>query len=83
MKTALPFRSKEENVKTEDMTKLDPVEKSRTYEFPNGNSVGFHMVTHIYVSNSGHHRLKTADNLLHIVAPGWMSITIDAEDWTL
>lgn len=65
------------------MTDLNPPEKSRTYKFPGGEIVTLSQVTQISVSDSGNHRLRTADGKLHIVPTGWVHIEIDAEDWTL
>lgn len=58
-------------------------EQWRVYEFPNGQCVKLDKVTHLGVRLSGTHRLRTADGLLHIVPPGWLHITIGADDWTL
>lgn len=66
-----------------DMTELNPAERSRTYEFPNGETVTLENVTHLAVSASGTHRIKTGDGMLHIVPVGWHHIVIDADDWTL
>lgn len=61
-------------------------EKQRTYFYPKEDG-GFYEVTvenvvEVMVSESGNHRLKTADKKLNIVPAGWLRIEIDAEDWT-
>ena len=64
-------------------TKLN--EKSRRYSFP-GNWITLHDVTELFVSESGNHRLKTADGKLHIISPGWNHIEIvpgENQEWTL
>lgn len=65
-----------------NITELD--EKSRTYFFI-GRDLVFHNVTELEVRKSGTHRLKTADGKLHVVAPGWLAITIedDKKEWTV
>ncbi|MCK5613502.1 hypothetical protein KAR91_67150 [Candidatus Pacearchaeota archaeon] len=67
---------------TIDIKKVD--EKSRVYTFPNHTSVGLVDVTHIAVSESGNHRIKTKDGKLHIIASGWVHISIETEsgEWT-
>lgn len=40
-------------------------------------------VTHLAVSPSGTHRLKTQDGKLHIVPIGWLHIEIIADSWSL
>jgi hypothetical protein len=66
-----------------EMTALNPPERTRTYFFPEGQTVQIPGITHIAVSSSGTHRLKTSDGKLHIVPVGWLHIEIDADDWTL
>lgn len=64
------------------LTRLN--ETSRTYTFPLG-TVTFHDVTELIVRPSGSHRLRTRDGKLHVVAVGWMAISVDdaSEEWTL
>lgn len=66
-----------------ELTKLDPVEKSRTYTFPNGDTVSLADVTHFLARPSGNHRLRTADGKLHIVPAGWIHLEIDAAYFTV
>lgn len=67
-----------------EMVKLDGNgETRRVYHFPGGNLVELANVTHFLARESGTHRLKTADNKLHIVPPGWIHIEIETADWTL
>jgi hypothetical protein len=68
---------------TIEMTTLNPAERSRTYTFQNKETITLTNVTHLAVSASGTHRLKTADGHLHIVPVGFLHIDIDADDWTL
>ena len=65
-----------------EMTPLQPPERSRTYTFPNGETVRLQGVTH-FLARTTTHRLKTADGKLHIVPLGWTHIEIDADGWTL
>jgi hypothetical protein len=58
-------------------------EKERIYYFPGGNKVQLKNVTELIVRDSGTHRLKTADNKLHIVPIGWIHIEIDESEWTV
>jgi len=66
-----------------DMIELNPIEKTRVYSFPNGETVSLENVTHFAVSKSGTHRLKTGDGKMRIVPVGWHHIEIDAAEWTL
>lgn len=52
-------------------------EAKRTYHFPDGQGIEFENIIELIVHDSGTHRLKTNDGRLHIVAPGWLAITID------
>ncbi|MDU4694236.1 MAG: hypothetical protein E6Y08_00345 [Paenibacillus sp.] len=58
-------------------------ESSRTYFFPNGSKVVLLNVIELIVRDSGTHRLKTADNKLHIIPVGWIHIEIDESEWTV
>lgn len=64
------------------MTKLEHIEKKRTYIFPSGK-VELLNVTAICVRPSGTHRLETQDGRKWIVNPGWLAIELDVQDWTL
>lgn len=56
-------------------------ERRRIYRFV-GAKVELENVEELIISNSGNHRLKTADGRKHIVPPGWVHIEIDRdEDW--
>jgi hypothetical protein len=67
-----------------ELQPLNPPEKSRTYTFPGGDVLSFQDVTHFLARlTSGTHRLKTADGKMHIVASGWLSITMDVESFTV
>lgn len=67
---------------TVEMKPLDPIEDSRTYTFTGGEQITLHKVTHLAVSSSGTHRLKTEDGKLHIIPKGWLHIMIDCAEWT-
>lgn len=59
-------------------------EQKRIYYFPNNESVVLENVTELKISVSGNHRLKTADNKLHIIPTGWLHIEIhDEKEWTI
>lgn len=58
-------------------------ESKRTYFFPNNERVVLEQITELIVRDSGTHRLKTADNKLHIIPNGWLHIEIDESDWTV
>ena len=66
-----------------ELTKLDTPERSRTYRFPDGETVTINSVTHFLERDSGTHRLKTASGRLWIVPKGWLAIEIDADGWSL
>lgn len=65
------------------MTKLDPIEKTRTYLFPKGEKIELTDVIEFCNRPSGGHRLKTADGKLHIITPGWLAIELICEEFTL
>ena len=60
-------------------------ENSRTYLFPGGDTITVPQVRELLVRPSGNHRLKTADGRLHIIASGWLAISIedDSKEWTV
>lgn len=66
-----------------ELPKLDPIEASRTYTFPNGGQVALKGVTNLLVRPSGNHRLKTSDGKLHIVPAGWIHLEIEAPGFTV
>lgn len=66
-----------------EMTKLDPVEKKRTYYFPDGNKIEIENVSEFLYRESGRHRLKTLENKLYIIQNGWFYIEIEANDFTI
>lgn len=68
------------------MEKRDAVqlkESKRVYRFPNNETVVLEKVIELIVSTSGNHRLKTADNKLHIIPTGWIHIEIHEKEWTV
>jgi len=54
-------------------------EQQRTYYFPNGSSVKLTDVVELIVRESGTHRLKTKDGMMHIVPTGWICISIKSD----
>jgi hypothetical protein len=64
-----------------EMTTLTFPETSRCYTFEHDH-ITFYNVIKIGVSESGTHYLETHDGLKHIVAPKWLTITIDTFDWS-
>jgi hypothetical protein len=66
----------------DELQPLNPAERSRVYTFPGGETVRLENVTHFLARESGTHRLKTGDGMLHIVRSGWLHIAIDADGWT-
>jgi hypothetical protein len=68
-------------------TKFDPAERSRTYTYPNGAGepiqITLNDVKELVVRESGTHRLVTGDGHRHIMAPGWLHIEVDVDEWTV
>lgn len=64
------------------MTKLDHKELKRIYYYPCGYKHEFQNVVSIAISDSGNHRLECEDGSKHIVAPGWLVISLDVKEWT-
>lgn len=64
-----------------NLIELNPPERSRTYVFAE-KKLKFIDVRKIQVSESGHHRLETADGKKYIVAPKWLAIELDVDEWT-
>lgn len=55
-------------------------EKSRTYFFPNDQTIILYDVVELIIRESGNHSLTTADGNLHVIIPGWLSIQIDEKN---
>ena len=66
-----------------ELTKLDAIEKTRTYYFPGGEKVVLENVTHFLARESGTHRLQTQDGKFHIVPPGWLHVELDMDHFTV
>lgn len=62
--------------------KLEHIEKCRTYVYRNGFKLSVHNITSVTVSDSGNHRLETECGKKYIVAPNWIAIELDTEQWT-
>lgn len=56
-------------------------ERSRTYTFGDG-SVTIENVVKLCVRPSGTHRLETAEGKKFIVAANWLTIAVDANEWS-
>lgn len=67
----------------DELTTLNPTENSRTYLWPDGQTVTLLNVTHFLARESGTHRLKTGDGKLHIIPVGWRHIEIEAAAFTI
>ena len=64
-------------------TWYDVDEKDRTYIYPDSDSaLSFKNVTRLRVSESHFHYLEYGDAKKAIVAPGWVAVVIDADEWT-
>jgi hypothetical protein len=61
---------------------LSPPERRRTYYFPGGDEISFYDVVRIEVRPSGKHRIETKDGHKAFVAPGWLWLIINSDDWT-
>ncbi len=61
---------------------VDKGEKSRTYIFSDEKKLKFENVARVAVSKSGTHRLELEDGSKFIVNNDWLTILIDAEDWS-
>lgn len=61
-------------------------ERSRTYDYIQDGetySCNVNNVVRLRVSESGTHYLDTAKGYKHIMAPGWKTIFIDADNWSM
>ncbi len=65
-----------------EFKELEFPENSRTYLFPDGETVTVDGVTSIAVSESGTHRLNDEDGDKWIITTGWLAILIDADEWS-
>lgn len=63
-------------------TELNPPERSRAYTFPDKTRLYFHDVSRIEVRESGKHRLEYGGGKKAFVAPGWICLEIDTDEWT-
>ena len=69
------------------MSESKPVvltEKTRVYDY-GSHKIELSNVIELVVRDSGTHRIKTDDGLLHVIAPGWFAIHIDdrGKGWTV
>jgi hypothetical protein len=60
---------------------INPVERKRTYLFPNDQKVTFTQVDAICVRPSGTHRLTCEEGMV-VVPAGWLAIVIDTDKWS-
>lgn len=63
-------------------TDLNPPERKRTYVFPGGERLVLENVTKLEVRESGKHRVETKDGRKLFVAPGWLWIELEMDNWT-
>ena len=61
---------------------LDPPERWRRYQFGNGITKEIRDVVKLAVSDSGNHYLEDAKGRKYIIAPDWLTIEIDVDDWS-
>lgn len=64
-------------------TVFNPVEKQRTYKFPNNETVTLTDVCELVVRPNGTHRLKTSDGHSHIIPNGWIHIDLLIDKWSV
>ena len=57
-------------------------ERFRTYTYPDGSKFTYEGVCRIEVRASGKHRLETTDGKKAFVEKGWLTLDIDADDWS-
>lgn len=50
-------------------------EEYRVYEFPGGCAIRLNEPTHLHVSDSGGHRVLTADGVSHYIPKGWLHLS--------
>lgn len=67
------------------VTQLAVPERSRTYHYSSGDitDITLENVTHFGKSDSANHYLNTADGKKHIIAPGWVHIELDVDEWSV
>lgn len=63
-------------------TVLDKPERRRTYHFPGGLTATFEDVVKVEVRESGKHRIETASGRKAFIAPGWLWMEIETDEWT-
>jgi len=56
--------------------------------FPGKEKLTYYGVSRLMVADGGHHYLETVNNTteqthLHIIAPKWIAIEIDADMWSI
>lgn len=64
------------------MIQLETPERKRTYIYPGGERLQVEGVTMIRLGSGYHHYLECADGSKVIMAPGWLAIEIDTDEWT-
>lgn len=67
-----------------DETPITLTETARIYDFGD-KQVVLQDVRELIVRESGSHRVRTADGMLHIIARGWIAVHIDdgGKGWTV
>ena len=60
---------------------LDPVENRRVYIFPNNQRIIVENAIKLAITDSGVHRLETANGEKYIIPTGWLGIKINSGAW--
>lgn len=62
---------------------INPPERSRIYHWHNGSKLEVKLVSDVQVTKSGYHKLTTEGGMHYLVAPGWLYIELDIDDWSI
>lgn len=60
---------------------IDPVENRRVYIFPNNQRIIVENAIKLAITDSGVHRLETANGEKYIIPTGWLGIKINSNAW--
>jgi len=63
-------------------SELKHPERKRVYHFANNETVEFVNVVRVEVRDSGKHRIETKEGRKAFVAPGWLWLEIDVDEWS-
>lgn len=56
-------------------------ERTRSYLYQGNGRITFTDVVRIEIRKSGTHRIETAAGIKSFIAPGWLAIQIDTDEW--